>query len=397
MPYKDLRGFLDFLDRRGELKVCQREVDTKIEIAKVTDKSSKVGGPAILFTHVKGFKNHVVTGLFGNLDRSFLMIDSNKQEGFKKIATGLENPIPLRLVDDGPCKENIRTGENVDLHEIPVLYHHEKDSHHFITTASCRVKDPDTGIGNSSINRVAVQGKDKLTIYSAPPHQLAIIGSKYLERGKKCPVAMAISTDPAILVASVCGITPGMDEYEFAGGLRGMAVEVVKCATVDIEVPATSELVIEGEIVPGDEDGPVGRTEYAHEAPFGEIHGYFGKQVRSPVINVTAITHRENYIYHGLGTAEPPSEHQVFDSIGMQGDIFSTIKNVIPMKNIGAINGHTFAAIISIKKEHPGQGRKLISALLAKAGIKRAIIVDEDIDIFNPIEVEWAVQFRSCA
>ena len=396
MPYKDLREFLGFLEKRGELQACETEVDTRIEIAKVTHKSSKVRGPAILFKNVKGFENQVVTGLFGTIDRSFLTIESNKYDGFKRLAKGLENPMPIRIVDDGPCKEVMKTGDKVDLNEIPVLRHHEKDSHLFITTGNCRVKDPDTGKSNSSINRVAVQGKDKLSINSNPPHQLAIIAKKYLDRGQPCPFAMAIGTDPALLVGSVCGIPPGRDEFEFAGGVRGEPIDVVKCATVDIEVPATSELVIEGEIIPGDEDGTVGRTEYANEAPFGEIHGYFGSQVRTPVIRITAITQRRDFIYHGLGTAEHSSEHQVFDGIGMQGDVYASIQGIIPLENIRAINAGSFAAVVSIRKFRPGHGRQLIHNLLARSGLKKVIIVDDDIDVFNPIEVDWAVQFRSC-
>ena len=401
MPYKDLREFLDFLRQRGELKDCQKEVDTRIEIAKVTDKSSKVGGPAILFNNVKGFKTPVVTGLFGTLDRSFLAIDSNKYDGFKKTARGLEKPIPAKIVNDGPCKEIIKTGKDVDLHEIPVLWHQEKDSHYFITATSCRGKDPDTGIGNSSINRIAVQGKNKLTIKSAPPHQLGIIIRKHLERGKACPIAVAVGTDPAILVCSGCGIPYGTDEFGFAGGIRGKPVEVVKCETVDLEVQAASELVIEGEIIPGDEDGYVGKTEYANEAPFAEFHGYFGAQDRSPVIHVKAITHRKDYIYHGLGTAEPPSEHQILSAIGMQADYFDALQTVIPAENIVAINplvsAAGLAAVISIKKRYPGEARQLIYALLAKASSKKITIVDEDIDVFNHVDVEWAVLFRASA
>jgi len=396
MPYRDLREFLGFLERRGELHVCEKEVDTHIEIAKVTHKSSKVLGPAILFKNVKGFGNQVVTGLFGTIDRSFLTIESNKYDGFKRLAKGLENPMPVRIVDDGPCKEVMKTGDKVDLNEIPVLRHHEKDSHLFITTGNCRVKDPDTGKSNSSINRVAVQGKDKLSINSNPPHQLAIIAKKYLDRGQPCPFAMAIGTDPALLVGSVCGIPQGRDEFEFAGGIRGETVEVSKCTTVDIEVPTTAELVIEGEILPGDEEGSVGRTTYADEAPFGEIHGYFGNRVRTPVIHVTAVTHRKDYIYHGLGTAEHSSEHQVFDGIGMQADVYASIQDIIPLENICAIQAGSFLAIVSIKKFRSGQGRQLIYSLLACAGLKRVIIVDHDIDVFNPIEVDWAIQFRSC-
>ena len=397
MPFKDMREFLDLLRKRGELKVCQREVDSRIEIAKVTDKATKVQGPAILFTRVKGFKTPVVTNLFGTIDRSFLMIEASKYDGFRKLAKGLEKPVPVQFVKDGPCKEVLHVGDDVDLGQIPTLWHHEKDSHRFITTANCRVRDPDTGVCNSSINRVAVQGRDTLTIQSNPPHQLGIIASKYLAKGKKCPVVLALGTDPAILVASVAGIPPGMDEFEFAGGVREEAVQVVKCLTSDLDVPATSELVIEGEIVPGAEKGCIGMGEYANEAPFAEIHGYFGGQARSPVIRVTAITHRKDYLYHGLGTAEPWSEHQIFDGIGMQGDVYSAARHVIPSGNIVAINAGSFAAIVSINKERPGQARQLIYTLLSKAGIKKVVVVDKDIDVFNPAEVEWAVQFRSCA
>ncbi|HJO87978.1 MAG TPA: UbiD family decarboxylase, partial [Rhodospirillales bacterium] len=179
MPYKDFREFLDFLDKKGELKTCHKEVDTEIEIAKITDKSSKVEGPAILFTNVKGFDTQVVTGLFGNLDRGFLMMDSNKYEAFNKVALALENMIPLNLLNDGPCQEIVKVKNDIDLNEIPTLWHHRKDSHRFITTANCRVKDPVTKICNSSINRVAVLGKDRLTFQSNPPHQLAFIAKQY--------------------------------------------------------------------------------------------------------------------------------------------------------------------------------------------------------------------------
>ena len=401
MYYKDIREFLEFLREKGELKVCQKEVDTRIEIARVTDKSSKIGGPAILFNNVKGFETPVVTGLFGTVDRSFLAIDSNLHDGFKKMAKGLEKPIPYKVVKDGPCKEVIKQGKDIDLYEIPVLWHHEKDSHYFITTAVCRGKDPDTGIGNNSVNRLAVQGKDWLTIQSNPPHQLGIIISKYLERGEACPIAMAVGTDPATFACSVCGIPYGMDELGFTGGIIGEPVEVIKCDTIGIEVPATAELVIEGEIRPGDEEGYVGKTEYADEAPFAEISGYFGKQTRSPVIHVKAITHRKDYIYHGLASAEPPSEHQVLNCFSMHGEIFSVAKTVIPAENIKAINPLMgtcgFAAAVSIKKRYPGQARQLIYGLLVRAGLRKLIVVDEDIDVFNPIEVEWAVSYRASA
>ena len=208
-------------------------------------------------------------------------------------------------------------------------------------------------------------------------------------------MAIAIGMDPSILVARVSGIPPSTDEFGLAGGLRGEPVEVVKGVTVDVEVPATSELIIEGNIIPGNEEGLLGATHYADEGIFGEVHGYFGKPSRSPVVHVTAITSRNNYIYHALGTSEHTSEHQYFDAIGMQGDVYSLIKDMIPPEDIKAINAGSFAAIVSIRKTRTGLARQLIQLLLAKPGIKRAIIVDDDIDVFNPVEVDWAIQFRS--
>lgn len=401
MPYKDLREYIEFLRRKGELKVCDRPVDTRIEIAKVTDKSAKTGGPAILFNRVKGFDAPVVTGLFGTVDRSFLAIDTNKYDGFKKMAKGIEKPIPYKLLKDGPCKEVVKKGKRIDLNEIPVLWHHGKDSHRFITNGMVRAKDPDTGVGNNSINLMAVQGRDWLSIQSNPPHQLGMIVSKYLKQGKPCPLAIAIGTDPATYALSACGIPYGMDELEFIGGVTGKAVEVVRCETSDLEVPATAELVIEGEIRPGDEDGYVGRTRYASQGPFGEVSGYFGHPALHPVINITAITHRKDYIYHGLGTAEPPSEHQVINCFTMHADVFVAAKSVIPAENIVAINPLMgtagWGAAVAIRKMYPGQARQLIYALLSRAGLKRAIIVDEDIDVFDPLLLDWAVSFRAGA
>ncbi len=401
MPYKDLRDFMDFLKQEGELKVCEKEVDTYIEIAKVTDKSSKVEGPAILFNNVKGFKTPTVTGLFGTIDRSYLAIGSNKFDGFKKMAIGLEKPIPYKLVKDGPCKEVLKTGEEVDLTEIPVLWHHAKDSHKYITATVCRCKDPETGIGNNSINRIAVQGKNRLTIQSVVPHQIRTNAVKYLERGQACPIVIAVGTDPATFACSGCGVPYDMDEVEFTGGVIGRPIEMVRCETIDMEVPATSELVIEGEIRPGNTDGNVGKTDYASEAPFAEISGYYGPEIKCPIIHVTAVTHRQDYIYQGLGTAEPPSEHQVLQCFASQGNAFLLAGAVIPAEDIISINPPMgscgFAAVISIKKRHSGQAKQLIYSILTKTTFKKIIVVDEDINVFSPIDVEWAVSFRAGA
>jgi UbiD family decarboxylase len=221
MPYRDLREFMDVLAKNGELKTCSREVDTKIEIAKITDKSTKTGGPAIFFNNVKGFKTPVVTGLYATLERNFLAIDSTKYDGFKKLDQGIRNPIPHKVVASGPCQEVVVTGKDIDLTQIPALWHHSKERFHYITATCVRVRDPDSGVCNVSINRAAVQGKDTFTFHTNPPNHLRAIAGKYMEREQVCPITVSVGVEPAAFVCSGCGIPFGVDEFDFAGGVRG--------------------------------------------------------------------------------------------------------------------------------------------------------------------------------
>lgn len=401
MPYSDMRGFMEVLRKKGELKVCEKQVDSQFEIGKVTDKSAKVGGPAILFEKVKGSRAPVVTGLFGTVERSCLAIGATKYDGFKKMQKGLDKPIPCHIVKDGPCKEVVQTGSKINLHEIPVLWHHKKDSHRFLTATNVISRDPDTGIRNNSVHRMAVIGKDKLAIWINVPMHLRLIAKKYLSRGKPCPIAVAVGVDPVVLLCASCKVPYGLDELEFAGGVRGKAVDLVKCETVDLEVPATAELVIEGEIMPGDEEGYVGKAVYVDEAPFAEITGYYGMTRRSPLVQVKAVTRRKDFIYHGLGTAVPPSEIQTILYSPMQNDVYARARTVVPEENIKAINplvgACCYNVVVSIKKTHPGQAKQLIYATLAHASLKRITVVDDDIDAFNHVDVDWAVSMRSRA
>jgi 2,5-furandicarboxylate decarboxylase 1 len=401
MPYNDLREFMDVLAKRGELKVCHKEVDAKYEIAKVTDKSSKTGGPAILFKNVRGFKTPVVTGLYSTLERNFLAIDSTKYNGFRKLDHGIRNPIARKLVATGPCKEVIKTGNEVDLTQIPALWHHAKERFHYITATCLRVKDPDSGICNVSINRMAVQSKDTFTFHTNPPNHLRLIAGKYMARGQACPVSVSVGVEPAVFVCSGCGIPFGVDEFDFAGGVRGQAVETVKGETVDLDAPATAELVIEGEIRPGTEMGIIGKSNYASEGPFAEFTGHFGPQTRSTLVYVKAITHRRDYIYEGMGAAFPPDEHSANNAVNAEYGVFQAARNILPADDIVAIGptvaSGSFAQVVAIKKKFPGQGRALIYTILSRSSSKRVIVVDEDIDVFNPIEVEWATTYRAGA
>jgi UbiD family decarboxylase len=190
-----------------------------------------------------------------------------------------------------------------------------------------------------------------------------------------------------------------MDELDFIGGVRGEPVETVKCETSDLEVPATAELVIEGEIRPGNEMGIIGKSNYANEGPFAEFTGHFGPQTRSTLVYVKAITHRRDYIYQGLGAGYPPDEHSCIDILNMEYNVFQAAKTVIPAGDITAVGPRVsaggFAQVVAIKKRLPGQGRALIYTLLPRSSSIYVIEVDDDIDVFNHIDVEWATTYRA--
>lgn len=391
MPYKELREFMDFLMARGELETVEREVDRKYEIALVSQKSSEVNGPALLFENVKGYNIPVVTGIFGTKERCYLSLESTAKDWPKKFDKAIKNPIPCKIVKDGPCKEIIETGKEVNLNKFPILWQLEKDKGYYLTATNLIIKDPDTGKRNNSIHRMYVAGKDRLVPQIGAPMHLWPIMKKYWDRGKPAPVAVAVGVEPVTLEAAATKVPYDVDELELAGALRGEPVEMVKCETIDAEVPATSELVLEGEFPPG---------ERAHEAPFAEFTGYYGEETYSPAFHVKAITHRKDMIYQGLIVGFPPDEGILMSCVEGEALAYSVVKKIVPEEDIRGINSPvssvTFKVIVSFNKTVPGQGKLLLLALLGEfVQLKNAIVVDRDIDPFNPIEVDWAVTTRS--
>ena len=390
MPFDDPRDFLEYLEERKELVRISDEVDPKFEIGAYIRKTSDQQGPAILFENVKGHDMEVVGGIFANRRRVLLALEADSEAVYEKFDAGVRNPIPHRRVDTGPCKEVILKGDEADLGRLPIPIYAEKDGGAFITHGVQISKDPETGTKNTSIYRMHFRGPREMSLHAESYTHLYRQYAKAEAKGEALEVAVVLGCDPVILLATQVGAAYGVDEMELAGGIRGKPVDVVKCETVDLEVPATSEIVIEGRLLP---------TRRESQGPFGEYSGYYGAVTIDPVLEVTAITHRKNPIYHAGLTGMPMTENHFLKQIPNEATLHRDLKPKFP----GLRGVHSTAAgccefmyFISMEQGFLGEGRNLLMAALGSTKRPKYVVVcDEDIDVFNHEQVLWAIATRS--
>jgi UbiD family decarboxylase len=390
MPWRDIRDFLNFLEGKGFLKWVKKEVNVKYEVARMIRETCDTQGPCLLFENVKDYEMPIVGGMFATRRRALLALEAEQNNVIERLLKGINNSIEPEIVKSGPCQEVEFLGDEVDLNKLPILQHYKRDCGAYITSGVTIAKHPETGYRNLSIHRMMLKGRNKLGFYIASPdrhiwHYLAAAE----KRREPLEIAVAIGVDPVICIASQ--IKTSIDKYELsiAGGLRGQPVKTVKCRTVDLEAPSTSEIIIEGEILPNVREP---------EGPFGEYTGYYGKTAESPIVKVKAITHREDAIYQALLTGIPITENHILKQIPLEATLYKFLKEVSP--NVKAVHltpggGCQHHAIISIKQSYAGEAKSVaLAALGSMVGLKHVIIVDDDIDIFNPTQVEWAIAYR---
>ncbi len=392
MAYRDLRQFLDLLEKDGQLCRVSAEVDPKYEIGAVCDRSFNDFGqdknPALLFEKVKGFSNPVAVSVLASPSRVAAAIGCGEKdfhrEWIRRSASGIE-PV---IVKDGPCKENIITGDAVNLYDLPVPTWNGRDGGPFITFACQISKDPETGIRNVAMYRSQVFDRQRLGIFAAPFRHLNIQFSRAHARKQAFPVALAIGLDPAIPLAAVAPFPFGADELALAGSLRGAPVELVRCETIPLEAPAHSEWVLEGEIEPDTK---------LREGPFGEALGYYGEAQPREVIRVRAITHRNNAIYQGSHVRKPPNEQSTLFSV-----VEAEVVRQCPLPGLLDFHltvggGKILTGVASIRKSYEAHARTMAMGILGSSAgqkIKTIIVVDDDIDIRNETDVQWAVATR---
>ncbi len=406
MAYKDLRDFIKQLEKKGQLKRIKIEVDSELEISEITDRVVKQGGPALFFENVKNSEFPVVTNLFGTMERMCMALEADSLDSIgSRITELLEPKPPLKFIDklkmlpklmemskifpkivkSAPCKDVILKDDDIDLFKIPVLKTWPLDGGKFITLPLVFTKDPETGVRNTGMYRIQIFDKKTTGMHWHPHKHGAKHYKKAKELGDKIEAAVAIGSCPSVIYSATAPLPDDVDEMILAGFLRKKPVELVKCETIDVEVPANSEFVIEGYV---DID------ETRVEGPFGDHTGYYSLEDNYPVFHVTCITHRKDAIYPATIVGKPPME-DAFLGKATERIFLPLLKKTLPEivdMNL-PIEGvfHNFA-FISIDKQYPAHARKVMHALWGLGQMmftKIIVIFDKNVNVQDMKEVIW--------
>jgi UbiD family decarboxylase len=313
-------------------------------------------------------------------------------EAVARFGYGVENPLPPRAVRQAPCQEVVLRGDEIDIGRLPHPIYSEGDSGPFIASGIVITCDPDDGIPNAGIYRMEVKGPRTLCLEAPNYQHVSVARLKAEARGEALDVAVAIGTDPVIYYASQAKVGYGVDEIAIAGGIRNKPIDVAPGITVDLNVPASAEIVIEGRFLPG---------ERMQEGPFGEFTGYQTGSRPEPVVEVTAVTHRKQPTYQAVLTGQPTTENHILKTFGHDWSLLQFLRRQFPEVTAATVptsGGVQYLAVVSIDQDHPGQARKVLLATLASPiRAKVAVVVDSDVDVHNLEKVMWAVTTHSQA
>lgn len=381
-----LRDWLAEQDQKGLLKHIKREVNPLNELAAVGKKLEPQYGA--VFERVKGSTMPVITGIVTSRESIARSLGLSYPELMDRYKEALASPMPCVLSSDRnlAIKDHILIGEQVDLGLLPACLHHEKDSGRYLTAALCITKDPETGIRNVAIHRHEIKNRNHLGALLLPRHTHQIF-SKAEAEGKPLDIALVIGVHPALLLASQATTQLGVDELEIGSALLAEPIELVRCETVDIEVPVESEIVLEGKLLPHVRED---------EGPFGEYPRTYGPKAPRHVIELTAMTFRENPIYHTIIPAT--MEHFLLGAISREATMLELVRqatsNVLGV-HITPASGCRYHAVIQLDKKHEGEAKNaMFAAFASSAEIKHVVVVDQDVDIYDLQDVEWAIANR---
>lgn len=399
MPYWGLRDFLEHLESKGQLQRVRKETDWNLEMSHVSQLNDKRNGPALLFENVKDYPGkRVAMSVLNSQEKMALALELPPESRLMDMArhwhertTGQR--VPPEWVDSSQCKENILVGKDVNLYDLPAPFMYPEDGGRYLGTAGCLIcRSLETGRINVGTHRGMLIDRDKMTILLNLGKDAEIDLRAYVKAGKPMPVAWVTGVDPALFVCSANFFPHNVSEYDIAGGLRGEPVPVVKGEVVDLPIPAGAEIVVEGEIVPG---------EALPEGPFGEWPGYYAGKGTTPVdcITVKAITYRDNPILWAMTTV---SAGRTVLTLGRTAGLWSDLHKMgIPgIKSVycAPAGGGRMTVIISLEQLYPGHSTQVGLAALASVagnyGLKIVILVDGDIDPENWEEVLWALSMR---
>src|SRR6266403_79368 len=384
---QDLRSYLDLVKRRkpGDFEIVSKPVDPRFEITALVVKLEREGKrrPVILFENVKGTRFPVLTNLHASRPRLAAAMNAAPEATQATYLRAMEKPLIPKVVPSGPVQEVVLEGDRVNLHDLPQIIHHEGDAGAYITAAISFARDPTGETWNCAYNRLMIKGRDTTSIHLTAGKHLWEFQRIAEARGEPLPVAFAIGVHPAIALGALAIGSIDEDERAIMGGLLGEPLELVRCETSDVLVPAHAEMVIEAEILPG------ARTP---EGPFGEFTGYSLGEREREVVKVKAITHRTGAFFQDITVAH--LDHLLLSTIPMEANLYRAVRAMVPTVKAVRVPG-PFTCFVSIEARVPGQAQNAIMAVLgADLYIKRVVVVDHDVDIFNDRQVNWAIATR---
>jgi 4-hydroxy-3-polyprenylbenzoate decarboxylase len=409
MAYESLAAFLEVLEAEGDLVRIRTEVDPILEITEITDRVSKAHGPALLFENIRGSRFPLAINVLGSERRMAKALGVKKLDDMAERIAELIKPevpesfldkikllpvlarlgsIPPRLVRSGACQEVVLTGEQVDLTALPIIQCWPEDAGRFITFGQVFTRNPETGDRNVGMYRQQLLDRHTTAMHWHPHHDGCQHFLMHKRLGTRMPLAISLGGDPIYPYMATAPLPPATDECLFGGFLRGKPVELVKCWTINLEVPASADFILEGYLDPNE---PL-----VTEGPFGDHTGFYSLADQFPVFHVTALTHRSNPIYPTTIVGKPPQE-DCYMGKATERLFLPLIKMFIPevvdydLPWFGVF--HNFA-FVSIRKRYPQQARKVMSAIWGLGQMmfsKIIVVVDEHVNVHNHAEVWFHV------
>jgi len=374
------------LEAQGEVQRIFRTVDPRYELSAVMTVLDRE--KVVYFERVAGYEMPVVGNLLGSRIRIARLLDVDPPGVERRLEEAIDQPLAPQTVKESPCQEIVSTEQVNVLGQLPIPTFFEREQGPYITAGVVVAKHPITGKRNISINRFQVLGPDRLVIGMAPTHHLRQLLGKARELGQPLEIAVSIGNHPAVLLASNYYVKLGHDEYDIAGSLLGEPLRITKGVSVDVEVPAEAEVVLEG-IISGDE--------LVEEGFVSEFHGLYENYGKSPVFKVQAITRRADAIFQVINPGYH-AEHLLIGAVCIGATTLHAVKRAVPGARSVVIplgGGGRLHAIIALHERPAGEARKALFAAFAHCNLlKHVVVVDDDIDITDPEQVEWAIATR---
>jgi len=378
---QSLRGFLAGLEAEGQLLRIGETVDPRFEMSAYL--TEVWDGPAVLFERPSQGEMAVVGNVLNSLARIARGLGSTPADLQSKLVAAIDRPLPSRLVEAGPCQD-VEIAEP-DLGRLPIPTFFERETGPYVTAGAIVTADSATGRRNLSFARLKPLGGNRAFIGIAPNHHLAVMARAAAARGEKLPIAVVIGNHPAVLMAAALYLGLGDDEMEVAGALLGQPVEVIRCRSHGLPVPAQAEIVLEGWI---------DTNELLEEGPVSEFHGLFEDYGRGQVATFTRMTRRKDAIYQAIQPGFHP-EHVLIGGVSIAAGLCRHVRRSVPScqsVSVGMGGAGRLHAVVGLGEPRPGDPRKAMFAVWSAVNlIKQVVVIDADIDAWDPLQVEWAI------